>query len=172
MKVEGKFELQWLRGTEPVKLDSFLHVPKIARNLALVAGLGTVDTLLSSLIAAVLSGCRGISVGWRTYCMYAVNFKKLEEQQALAVTEKYVRAFVVQNAIFACFDRRGVNWRAEKDIVQYMDMCPRSVLDNCSRRIEVTMTNTAMLLMTHVEVRPREMIHTNVAVTNRCAEDR
>lgn len=54
----------------------------------------------------------------------------------------------------------------DKDAIQDMDMIQRSAMDDCSTCIQGTMTDTPMPSTTHEEVRPGEVIHTDVAAMN------
>lgn len=68
------------------------------------------------------------------------------------------------DARFASTDRSAVNWVADKDAVQDMDMPQHYVLDDCYPCIEGAVTNTIMPSRTHGEVRPASVIHTNVTI--------
>lgn len=104
-----------------------------------------------------------VGIGKHIDGMDAVGFKKMEKQQVLPATEKYVSVLDFCHVRLDDDDCRAIKWMGEKDAVQDMDMCQRFVLDDCFPCIKGTMTNTPMPSRTHVEVRPGAVIHTDVA---------
>lgn len=95
-----------------------------------------------------------VGIGRRMDGIYTVDSKKMEKQQALAAPEKYVSVLHMLQTRFGQADRCALSGMAGKDFVCDTSMRQHSVLVDCSRCIEGTVTNKHMPLKSHVEVRP------------------
>lgn len=104
-----------------------------------------------------------IGVGRHIYGIYAVDFKKVGEQQTYSSPNNGISIFDFWHERLAHAHSRAIKGRADKDAVRDMNRRYGSILDACVGCIERGMMNKPMPSRNLAEARLRAVINTDGA---------